>query len=90
MAKFFNKWTRIIHRWFALPTLILIPMAVIAKFTGGTELLPPQLEQFQSVLMLLLAISGAYLYLIPYIAKRNRDKRRSRKVKATVISQEQQ
>ncbi len=80
MTKFFNKWTRIIHRWFALPTLILIPLAVIAKFTGdGAEHLPPQVEQIQSILMLLLAISGAYLYLVPYIAKRTRNKRKKSK-----------
>jgi len=54
-----------------LPTLIIIPLAVIAKFTGdGAEHLPPQIEQFQSILMLLLVIGGMYLYLIPYIAKR--------------------
>ena len=89
MTKFFNKWTRIIHRWFALPTLILIPLAVIAKFTGdGAEHLPPQIEQFQSILMLLLAISGAYLYLIPYLAKWTRNKRK--KVKAVAVAQAQQ
>jgi len=80
MSKFFNKWTRIIHRWFALPTLILIPLAVISKFSGTTEHLPPQIEQFQSILMLLLAISGGYLYLIPSIAKRMRNKRKNAKV----------
>ncbi|MBT3390472.1 MAG: hypothetical protein HN413_08680 [Chloroflexi bacterium] len=77
MKKFFNKWTRVFHRWIALPTLILIPLAVIAKFSGdGAVHLPPQLEQAQSILMLLLAISGAYLYLIPYLAKWARNKRK--------------
>ncbi|MBT3315678.1 MAG: hypothetical protein HN390_13800 [Anaerolineae bacterium] len=83
MSKFFNKWTRIIHRWFALPTLILIPLAVIAKFSGTGEHLPPQVEQIQSILMLLLAISGGYLYLVPYIAKKNRAKRKKAKVTVT-------
>ncbi|MBE9524362.1 MAG: hypothetical protein IMY76_04635 [Chloroflexi bacterium] len=88
MSKFFNKWTRIFHRWIALPTLIIIPLAVIAKFTGdGAEHLPPQLEQFQSILMLLLAISGAYLYLIPYIAKQKRKKRK--KAQQTAVTQVQ-
>ncbi len=83
MTKFFNKWTRIFHRWIALPTIILIPIAVITKFTGdAAEHLPPQLEQFQSILMLLLAISGAYLYLIPYIAKQQRNRRQKAKVAA--------
>ncbi|MEA3337565.1 MAG: hypothetical protein U9R25_16840 [Chloroflexota bacterium] len=77
MTKFLNKWTRIIHRWIAVPTAILIPIAVILKFTGdATQHLPPQLEQFQSILMLLLAISGAYLFLVPYIAKQQRERRK--------------
>ena len=77
MSKFFNKWTRKIHRWFALPTLILIPLAVFAKFSGsGEHLIPPQFEQIQSLLMLLLAITGGYLYLIPYLAKRKRNNRK--------------
>ena len=91
MSKFFNKWTRIFHRWIALPTLIIIPVAVIAKFTGdGTEHLPPQIEQFQSILMLLLAISGTYLYLIPYLAKWARNKRKKAKAaKLAAVTQEQ-
>jgi hypothetical protein len=76
MSKFFNKWSRIFHRWIALPTLILIPLAVIAKFSEGAIHFPLDFEKFQSILMLLLAISGGYLYLIPYFAKRKRNKRR--------------
>jgi hypothetical protein len=76
MSKFLRKWTRIFHRWIAIPTLVIIPLAVIAKFTGdGVDGLPANVEQFQSILMLLLAISGAYLYLIPYLAKWARNKR---------------
>lgn len=81
MTKFFNKWTRIFHRWVAIPTIILIPLAVIAKFSGGAvEHIPLELEKFQSILMLLLAISGTYLYLIPYIAKSQRKRRRTTKM----------
>ncbi len=78
MSKFLNKWTRIFHRWIALPTLILIPLAVFAKFSGRKEFVPASLEQLQSLLMLLLAISGAYLYLIPYLVKWQRRQRRRR------------
>ncbi len=77
MTKFFNKWTRKFHRWIAVPTVIIIPLAVIAKFSSdSSEHLPPQLEQFQSILMLLLVISGTYLYLIPYIVKGQRKRRK--------------
>jgi len=75
MKKFFNKWTRKFHRWIAIPTIIIIPIAVISKFTGsGEEHLPLQIEQLQSILMLLLVISGSYLYLIPYFTKWNRNR----------------
>ena len=77
MKKFFNKWSRRFHRWIAIPTIIIIPLAVISKFSGGgTEHLPPQIEQLQSILMLLLVISGTYLYLIPYLTKWQRNRRK--------------
>ncbi len=80
MTKFFNKWTRKFHRWIAIPTVIIIPLAVISKFTAdASEHLPPQIEQFQSILMLLLVISGSYLYLIPYITKWQRNRRKKAK-----------
>lgn len=80
MTKFFNKWSRKFHRWIAIPTIIIIPLAVISKFSGdASEHLPPQIEQFQSILMLLLVISGTYLYLIPYIVKWQRERRKKAK-----------
>lgn len=84
MKKFLNKWTRKFHRWIAIPTIIIIPIAVISKFTGsGTEHLPLQIEQLQSILMLLLVISGSYLYLVPYFTKwaRNRSHKSNNLVK---------
>jgi len=77
MKKFFNKWSRRFHRWIAIPTIIIIPLAVISKFSGGgAGHLPPQIEQLQSILMLLLVISGTYLYLIPYLTKWQRNRRK--------------
>ena len=79
MKKFFNKWTRKFHRWIAVPTIIIIPLAVISKFSGsGEEHLPFQVEQLQSILMLLLVISGSYLYLIPYFTKWNRNRSKNK------------
>lgn len=76
MTKNLNKWLRIIHRWIAVPTALLIPVAVILKFTGDASThFPPQLERVQSLLMLALALSGAYLFLIPYISKWQRKRR---------------
>lgn len=76
MTKFLSKWLRTIHRWLAVPTALLIPIAVVLKFAGDAGgHLPPQLERVQSLLMLTLALSGAYLFLIPYIAKWQRKRR---------------
>ena len=84
MTKFLNKWTRKFHRWIAIPTIIIIPLAVISKFTGeGAQHLPPQIEQLQSILMLLLVFSGTYLYLIPYISKWLRNRRKKVQQPAT-------
>ena len=74
--KSLNKWTRQTHRWVAIPTFLLIPLMVFIRFTKGAYIqLPSQFEMVQSLLMLYLAITGAYLFLAPYLAKRRRNKR---------------
>jgi hypothetical protein len=76
--KFWNKWLRKIHRWFAIPTLILIPLTIILKLSGNGQIIAqiPQWELAQSLLILFLTITGGYLYLIPYLSKWKRNKRR--------------
>ena len=88
MTKFQNRWLRKIHRWLAAPTAILIPVAIIIKLAGSDPSIafPPQLEQLQSFLLLTLAVSGAYLYLMPYIAKWQRQRRQNAKAKAANIN----
>jgi hypothetical protein len=74
--KSLNKWTRQSHRWIAVPTFLLIPIMVFIRLTQGTYLqVPAQFEMVQSLLMLLLAVSGAYLFFMPYMAKRRRNQR---------------
>ncbi len=79
--KVWNKWSRKLHRWFAIPTLILVPISVVLKVSGNGQVMAriPQWEIAQSLLMLLLVITGGYLYLIPYISKWKRNKRRKQK-----------
>ncbi|HEY52090.1 MAG TPA: hypothetical protein G4N94_01385 [Caldilineae bacterium] len=74
--KAFNKWTRQIHRWISVPTFLSIPLMFFVRMTQGAYLkLPPEFEMVQSLLILFLAITGLYLYLLPYLAKRKRQKR---------------
>ena len=74
MSKFFNKWLRKIHRWIAVPTAIMIPVAVVVKFSGNPQWQQglKQFESAQSLLMLGLAITGTYLYLLPIVVKKKR------------------
>jgi cytochrome bd-type quinol oxidase subunit 2 len=77
MNKFLNKWFRQIHRWIAVPTALLIPVAVIIKLAGNSEVVAlwEKWDKLPSVLMLFMAITGAYLYLLPYIVKGQRNKK---------------
>ena len=80
MTKFLNKWFRRFHRWLALPMTILIPIAVVIKFSGNPAWMEVlrNFDKIQSPIMLILAITGAYLYLLPYIVKWQRKSRRKR------------
>ena len=74
MTKFLNKWLRRFHRWLVLPFIALL-LTVI--FTRGTSL-GDSAQRVQSALMLIMAISGAYLWLLPYWAKRQRQRERAK------------
>lgn len=79
MTKFLSKWFRKFHRWIAVPTALAIPAAVIIKFFGDPQLVAAweKLDKIPSVLMLVMAISGAYLFLLPYILKGQRQKKKA-------------
>lgn len=77
MTKILAKWLRKFHRWIAVPTALAIPIAFIIKLVGDPKLVVvwERFEELPSILMLLMALSGAYLYLLPYIVKGQRKKR---------------
>lgn len=77
MTKILNKWLRKFHRWIAVPTALAIPAAVVIKLFSDTKTLETweRLDKIPSILMLIMAISGAYLFLLPYIVKEQRKKR---------------
>ncbi len=79
MTKFWSKWFRKFHRWIAVPTALLIFIAVIIKFVGSAELIAAweKFDKLPSILMLIMAISGSYLFLLPYIVKGQRKRKTS-------------
>jgi len=83
MTKFYSKWLRKIHRWIAVPTALAIPAALIIKLFGDPKMVETweKLDKIPSVLMLVMALTGAYLFLLPYIAKGQRNKKKLSVVK---------
>lgn len=77
--KLFNKWFRKVHRWIAVPTALLIPIAVVIKLAGNQSIVDSweRIDRVPSILMLFMAITGSYLYLLPYVVKGNRKKKYS-------------
>jgi hypothetical protein len=74
MTKFLSKWLRKIHRWIAVPTALLIPVRLIIEAMGNPSVLEiwDKWEKLPSILMLFVALTGSYLYLLPYIVKQQR------------------
>lgn len=72
--KFFNHWFRKIHRWLTIPFIIIV---ISVAVTRG-EPINMVLQRIQQIFMLTLITTGSYLYLLPYIVKRNRNQRKKR------------
>jgi hypothetical protein len=77
MTKILSRWLRKFHRWIAVPTALAIPAAVFIKLAGNPKMVAAweKLDKIPSILMLIMAISGAYLFLLPYIVRGQRKKR---------------
>lgn len=70
MDKFLRKWLRRLHRWLAIPIFALL---LVVIFTHGTNL-GNTAQRIQQPIMLIMAITGCYLFLLPYLTKWKRKK----------------
>ena len=62
-----NKWLRQIHRWLS----IAFTLTVIANFAAMTRGQPPAWVTYSPLFPLaLLLLSGLYLFVLPYTAKK--------------------
>jgi hypothetical protein len=68
-----NAWVRQIHRWLSIAfTVTVIANFVVLARGGGT---PPSWVTYAPLLPLaLLPLSGLYLFVLPYVAKRTKDR----------------
>ena len=65
MSKFLKKYVRKTHRWLALPFVVLILTAFLARNTPAGSLA----QRAQQILMLTMAITGVYLFVLPWWTK---------------------
>jgi hypothetical protein len=77
MSSSLNKWIRQLHRWFAYPFIILIILLVFMRQTDTGDVL----LRIQQVMVFVMALTGCYLLLLPYLTKRKRASRRSKGTK---------
>ena len=71
-----NKWIRQFHRWFAYPFLILILLLIFLRQSDAGSIL----LRIQQAMVFIMALTGCYLLLLPYLTKRRRAARRSKTV----------
>lgn len=71
--KSLNQWLRKIHRWLVIP-FVLIVIAML--FTRETPI-GDMVQRVQQILMFAMIFTGGYLYLLPYLTKRQRARRRA-------------
>jgi hypothetical protein len=73
MTQFLNKYVRKFHRWLVLPFIVILLTLLFMKGTPVGSIA----QRAQQVMMLTLALSGAYLFLLPYLTKWRRRRQRT-------------
>lgn len=69
-----SRWIRLTHRWLA-PIFIVVFIAVIS--TQGSSI-GPILQRIQQGMVLVFALSGLYLFVLPWWSKWQRAQKRKR------------
>ena len=65
MSKFLNKYVRKTHRWLALPFVVFMVTVLLARNTQVGFVA----QRAQQVLLVVMAVTGIYLFLLPWWVK---------------------
>lgn len=65
VTKFLNKWLRKIHRWIAMPFVVTILVLIFTRQMPAGAVA----QRVQMVLVLFMAVTGTYLFLLPYLTR---------------------
>ena len=71
MSKFLNKYVRKFHRWLALPFVVLIITLLLTRDTSAAF----AAQRAQQILMPVMALTGLYLFVLPWWTKWRRRER---------------
>ena len=67
----FNSWTRQCHRWIAVAFTLLVLANIVINITGaGGETVALWVGLTTLVPLVLLMVSGLYLFMLPYLGQR--------------------
>lgn len=72
MSKFLNKYVRKLHRWLALPFVIVLIITVAVRNTPAGL----AAQRAQQIILLTMALTGLYLYVLPRWVKWRKRHRR--------------
>ena len=65
LNRFLNKWFRKFHRWLVLRFITLLLTVIFMRGTAFGDVA----QRIQAIFMIIMAISGTYLWLLPYWTK---------------------
>ena len=78
-----NKWIRIIHRWLVVPFTLTIVLLLIGNIAQrGTYEVPNWLGLIGILSIILLALTGVFMFAKYYWSTWQRKLRRSKRIKA--------
>ena len=70
-----NKWVRQAHRWVSIAFTVTVIANFVALAQGGGGMPPPWVTYSPLLPLALLMVSGLYLFVLPYVAKRRGERR---------------
>ena len=64
-----NKWVRQSHRWVSVIFTVTVIANIVAMAATGGAMPPPWVTYSPLLPLLLLMVSGLYLFILPYAAR---------------------
>lgn len=65
-----NHFVRQFHRWVSLVFVLTVVANFVAMAAGGGEQPPPYITYAPLLPLFLLMLTGVYLFVLPYVARR--------------------